>query len=59
MLVLNRYEGESIIVGDDIEIFLVEVRTKRSARIGIQAPPELPVHRKEIYEAIKREKTEK
>ncbi len=54
MLILTRKIGESIIVGDDIEIVLAEMN-KTSARIGIRAPKALPVYRKEIYEKILKE----
>lgn len=54
MLVLSRYKDQSIYIGDDIVITVVDVRGDR-IRIGIEAPPNVPVHRQEIYEAIKRE----
>ena len=55
MLVLSRRKDESIIVGDNIEVKIIGVRGKK-VRLGITAPRTIPVHRKEIYEAIKREK---
>ena len=55
MLVLSRQRDESIIIGDDIEITIVDIRGEK-VRLGINAPPHVPVHRKEVYEAIKREK---
>ena len=55
MLVLSRRKEESIIVGDNIEVKIIDVRGKK-VRLGITAPRSIPVHRKEIYEAIKREK---
>lgn len=55
MLVLSRKRDESIIIGDDIEIVIVDVRGDK-VRLGISAPREISVHRKEIYEAIQREK---
>ena len=59
MLVLSRYKDQSIYIGDDIIITVVDVRGDR-IRIGIDAPANVPVHRQEIYEAIRRErKTEK
>lgn len=55
MLVLSRQRDESIIIGDDIQITIVDIRGEK-VRLGITAPAHIPVHRKEIYEAIKREK---
>lgn len=55
MLVLNRRQDESIMVGDDIEITIVDVRGDK-VRIGITSPRDVPVHRKEVYEAIQKEK---
>jgi carbon storage regulator len=57
MLVLSRQKNEAIMIGDDIEIIVVDVRGDR-VRLGITAPKEVPVHRKEIYEAIRRENIE-
>ena len=51
MLVLSRKLGESIKIGKDIEITIVRLGDKR-VRIGIDAPPELAVHRKEVWDAI-------
>jgi carbon storage regulator len=58
MLVLSRQKDESIIIGDDVEITIVDVRGDK-VRLGITAPKEIPVHRREVYEAIQREKREK
>ncbi len=58
MLVLSRQKDESIMIGDDVEIVIVDVRGDK-VRLGITAPREIPVHRKEVYEAIQREKGEK
>ncbi len=55
MLVLSRQRDETIIIGDDIEITIVDVRGEK-VRLGINAPAHIPVHRKEVYDAIKREK---
>jgi carbon storage regulator len=55
MLVLSRQRDETIIIGDDIEITVVDIRGEK-VRLGINAPAHVPVHRKEVYEAIKREK---
>ena len=54
MLVLSRQRDESIMIGDDVEIIIVDIRGDK-VRLGITAPTEIPVHRKEIYETIKRE----
>ncbi len=54
MLVLSRHRDESIMIGDDVMITIVDIRGDK-VRLGIDAPPEVPVHRQEIYEAIKRE----
>ena len=55
MLVLSREKGESIIIGDDIEIMICDIRGGK-IRLGITAPRQVSVHRKEIYETIQREK---
>lgn len=55
MLVLSRQRDETIMIGDDIEITIVDIRGDK-VRLGISAPHSIPVHRKEVYEAIKREK---
>lgn len=55
MLVLSRYRDESIYIGDDVIITVVDIRGDR-VRLGIQAPPQVSVHRQEIYDAINREK---
>ncbi|RLC44424.1 MAG: carbon storage regulator [Candidatus Coatesbacteria bacterium] len=54
MLVLTRKRDECIIIGDTIEIMVVDIG-QNEVRIGIRAPRELSVHRKEVYEAILRE----
>lgn len=53
MLVLSRKKNESIIIGDQIEITIVEIRGDK-VRLGIEAPREVSVHRREVYDAIKR-----
>ena len=58
MLVLSRQRDESIMIGDDVEIIIVDVRGDK-VRLGITAPKEIPVHRREIYDAIQREKSQK
>lgn len=57
MLVLSRQRDESIMIGDDVEITIVDVRGDK-VRLGITAPKSIPVHRREIYDAIQREKAE-
>ena len=58
MLVLSRQKDESIMIGEDVEITIVDVRGDK-VRLGITAPKEIPVHRREVYEAIQREKAQK
>lgn len=57
MLVLSRQVDETIMIGDDIEVTVVDIRGDK-VRLGITAPKEIAVHRKEVYEAIKRENRE-
>ena len=57
MLVLTRKSNQSIMIGDDIEISVLSVIGEK-VRIGIQAPQEIPVFRKEIYLEIHREEAE-
>ncbi len=54
MLVLSRQRDETIMIGDDIELTVVDIRCDK-VRLGIKAPPRIAVHRKEVYDAIKRE----
>jgi carbon storage regulator len=58
MLVLSRQKDESIMIGDEVEITIVDVRGDK-VRLGITAPKSIPVHRREIYDAIQREKAQK
>ena len=58
MLVLSRQKDESIIIGDNVEVTIVDIRGDK-VRLGITAPKSIPVHRREVYEAIQREKAEK
>jgi carbon storage regulator len=53
MLVLSRKKNESIIINDDITIVVVEIRGDK-VRLGVEAPKEVPVHRREVYDAIRR-----
>ena len=54
MLVLSRHRDESIMIGDDVVITVVDIRGDK-VRLGINAPTDIQVHRQEVYEAIKRE----
>lgn len=54
MLVLSRQRDETIMIGDDIEITVVDIRGDK-VRLGISAPTRVAVHRKEVYEAIRSE----
>lgn len=54
MLVLSRQKDQTIMIGDNIEITVVDIRGDK-VRLGITAPSKIPVHRKEVYEAIKKE----
>jgi len=53
MLVLSRKKNESIIINDDITIVVVEIRGDK-VRLGVDAPKDVPVHRMEVYDAIRR-----
>lgn len=57
MLVLSRQRDETIMIGDEVEITVVDIRGDK-VRLGINAPRTIQVHRKEVYEAIKRENAE-
>src|SRR4051812_40968351 len=57
MLVLSRQRDETIMIGDNIEITIVDIRGDK-VRLGITAPATVPVHRKEVYDAIQRENRE-
>lgn len=58
MLVLSRKKNESIVIRDDIVITVVDVRGDK-VRLGIEAPREVTVHRREVYEAIKKAEQQK
>ena len=53
MLVLSRKKNESIVINDDITIVVVEIRGDK-VRLGVEAPKEVPVHRREVFDAIHR-----
>ena len=57
MLVLSRQKDQTIMIGDNVEITVVDIRGDK-VRLGITAPSEIPVHRKEVYDAIKQENRE-
>ena len=58
MLVLSRHRDESIMIGDEIVVTIVDVRGDK-VRLGITAPQDVSVHRREVYEAIQRERKQK
>ncbi len=53
MLVLSRKKNESIVINNDIKIVVVEIRGDK-VRLGVEAPKEVPVHRREVFDAILR-----
>ncbi len=54
MLILTRKRNERIMIGDSIEVVIVDIRGEQ-VQLGINAPREVPVHRREVYEAIVKE----
>jgi carbon storage regulator len=54
MLVLSRQRDESIVIGENVVVTIVDIRGDK-VRLGIEAPGEVPVHRREVYDAIQRE----
>jgi carbon storage regulator len=54
MLVLSRHRDESIMIGDEIVVTIVDIRGDK-VRLGINAPSSVPVHRQEVFDAIQRE----
>ena len=52
MLVLSRKKNESVVISDSVVVTIVEIRGDK-VRLGIEAPEEVPVHRREVYDAIK------
>lgn len=54
MLVLSRKRDESIVIGDEIRVMVIEIRGDK-VRLGVNAPKEVTVHRQEVYEAIRKE----
>jgi carbon storage regulator len=55
MLVLGRRKNESIVIGEEVEVIIIDVRGGK-VKLGITAPKNVPVHRKEVYAAIELEK---
>lgn len=53
MLVFSRKRDEKFVIGDNIVVTIVDIRGDK-VRIGVDAPNDIPVHRKEVYEAIQR-----
>ena len=53
MLVLSRRRDESVMIGDDVIVTIVDIRGDK-VRLGIESPSDIPVHRREVYDAIKR-----
>jgi len=53
MLILSRKKNESIVINEDINVVVVDIRDDK-VRLGIDHPHEIPVHRREVYEAIRR-----
>lgn len=58
MLVLSRYRDESIIIGDNIIVKVVEIQGNK-VRLGVDAPTDIPVHRQEVHESIAKENLRK
>ena len=56
MLILTRRVAETLMIGNDVAVTVLGVKGNQ-VRIGIAAPPNVPVHREEIYQRIKREAT--
>lgn len=57
MLVLSRKKNEAIVIADNITIVVVEIRGDK-VRLGVEAPKDVPVHRREVYDAIVRQNSE-
>jgi carbon storage regulator len=53
MIIMSRKRDESIMIGDDIVVTIMDIRGDK-VRIGIELPKEVPVHRREVWEAIQR-----
>lgn len=57
MLILTRKPEESIMIGDDVEVKVLDIHDNK-VRLGISAPKDVVVHRREVYQEIKRENVE-
>ena len=57
MLILTRKVGESLLIGDDVSITILNIRGNQ-VKIGVQAPKDVSVHREEIYQRIRQTKDE-
>jgi len=57
MLLLSRKKNESIVISDNIEITVVEIRGDK-VRLGVTAPKEIPVHRREVFDAIRKQEND-
>jgi carbon storage regulator len=55
MLVLSRKRDERIVIGDNVVVTVVDVRGNK-VRLGIDAPSDVPVHRQEVFDAMRRDK---
>lgn len=55
MLVLSRYPNESIMIGDDVEVFILDVQGK-TVKLGFKAPKGVKIYRKEVFDKIRRER---
>ena len=58
MLVLSRKKNEQIVIDENVVVTVLQIRGDR-VRVGIEAPKDIPVHRKEVQEAMKREQAQK
>ena len=54
MVIISRKRDESIMIGDDIVITVIDIRGDK-VRLGVECPREMPFHRREVWEAIQRE----
>ena len=59
LMIITRNENQSVMIGDDVEITVLKVRGPGRVRLSINAPRTIPVHRREVYDAIKKGDNEK